>query len=617
MSASVFAVVTAVFGWHLFSSALSGLGALPALRSKWLGRFQAASGFAVLGAWSWVSWAVLVRGAGGPAEWHLGSLPIPLLVDGLSATFLWLTGLLAAAAGLYSVRGLEFLPPAKLRRFSLVFPLFLAGVTGLFVVDDLSLGFTIAWQLMAVSSFVLIRCACGEGVRRAATVYFAAVELAYAAVTAAVVMLGAWKPGADLPVVAKHFGSLGLPWAAVALGLLLLGFAVKAEAYPFGQRWLFLGPAAAPAPVGALLSGLVMKTGVFGLARVLFWIVPGHPAQENLLWFSGAILAGAGAVTLFLGTAQALRQSDLGRLLALSSVGQGGYILFGLGTAVLLTASPDAAAGLGALALAAVLYHAWNHAVFKSLLFLNAGAVYHATGLRDLNRLGGLLPLLPWTSLLAGFASLSIAGAPATSGFNSKWGLVAAGILAGGERWPLVLAGVVALFTSTMTLACYVKYFGMGFASAGTEWNAERPVREVPAAMLGSQFLLAAVCLGQGLLPGFWYRLAALAWHTSPGSPVGQAVQFPGATPGWTGFVGPPVPGGGVAWALSSPAVLGLLTCGVVAALWLRRSAGAQYREAPTWLGGYRELDSRHRYLDRNLFAPFRSLLRRTSEEPR
>lgn len=251
------------------------------------------------------------------------------------------------------------------------------------------------------------------------------------------------------------------------------------------------------------------------------------------------------------------------------------------------------------------------------MLFLNAGAVSHATGLRDLNRLGGLLSLLPWTSLLAGFASLAIAGAPATSGFNSKWGLVAARVLSGGQRWPLILAGIVALFTSTMTLACYVKYFGMGFASAGAEWHAHRPIREVPPAMLASQFFLAAVCLVQGLLPGIWYPLAAHTWRLSPGSLVAPTLHLPGEPGGWTGLVGPEAPGGGIAWALSSITVLVLVGCGVALAFWLRGSAGAGRREAPTWLGGYRELDLHHRYLDRSLLAPFRSLLRRAGIRPR
>lgn len=357
MSASVFAVLLAVFSWYLFSSALSVVGTAVGPRRRWMGRLHTAGGFAVLGAWSWTGWVVLFHGAGGEATWHLGSLEVPLLVDGLSATFLWLAGLLGAAVTWYSTVAFEGLQPAEFRRLTTAFPLFLAGVTGLFVVDDLSLGFTISWQLMALSSFVLIRGAGGEGARRAAIVYLAAVELAYLAVTAAAVLLDSWKIGVDLHDVATAFGGRDLPLAGVALGLLLLGFAVKAEAFPFGQRWLFLGAAAAPAPVGALLSGLVMKSGIFGLARILFWVVPEHPDRESLLWFSGAALAAAGTVTLFCGTVQALRQSDLGRLLALSSVGQAGYLLFGLGAAVLLLATPDAD-GLAALALTAVLYHA-------------------------------------------------------------------------------------------------------------------------------------------------------------------------------------------------------------------------------------------------------------------
>ncbi len=184
----------------------------------------------------------------------------------------------------------------------------------------------------------------------------------------------------------------------LALVLFLVGFGIKAGMWPFGQMWLPDAHPAAPSPVSSLLSGVMIKTGVYGLMRSFLWLIPAasiadYPAQT---W--GMILAVLGTVTLFIGTMQALKQEQSKRLLAFHSIGQVGYIILGLGACVALL--PAGLANSGVMALAAVgfygaLFHTLNHGIFKSLLFLDAGSMLYATGTQDLNRMGGLMKFMP------------------------------------------------------------------------------------------------------------------------------------------------------------------------------------------------------------------------------
>ncbi len=216
-------------------------------------------------------------------------------------------------------------------------------------------------------------------------------------------------------------------------------------------------------------------------------------------------------VTLFIGTVQSMKQSQSKRLLAYSSIGQVGYIIFGIGAALFMVNAESASLQmLGLIALVGVIYHVLNHAVFKGLLFLTSGSVLYSTGTKDLNRLGGLINLMPVTALVAGVASLSISGVPPFSGFASKWTLVSTSLLAGGEVLFLVIFGIIALFTSAVTLSCYVKFFGMTFTSAGAEWGVGKEVKEVPAGMLIPKLFLTAFACSRGSFPSSTSRRSSV-----------------------------------------------------------------------------------------------------------
>lgn len=581
-------------------------------------QFALISAAAVLLTWSAGSaWTAMTSGPSHAHHVDLGALELALLVDGLSAFFLVLIGLMGGVAALYSVRYLDHYQEYRLGPYFACFPLFLAGMAAVVTVDDLSLGFTAAWQTMTISSFLLIRFEHRERRNvRAANKYLVLMELAWLAVVTVNFVLPGVEIGDNLHTVTAALAGAPVLTVSVVYSLLLFGFAMKAGIFPLGQLWLPDAHSVAPSPVSALLSGVMLKTGIYGLLRTFLWMVPEGRERvfDPLLW--GGLLLGAGVVTLFLGTVQSMKQSDAKRLLAYSSIGQIGYIVFGLGTAVLLSSSEsEAARFLALVALVGTGFHVLNHAVFKGLLFLSSGSVLYATGTRDLNRLGGLIGLMPVTAVFAGIASLAIAGIPPLSGFASKWTLVSSSFLGAREFWFLVPAGVFALFTSAMTLACYVKFFGMTFTSAGAEWNPGHAVREVPGTMLAAKAVLAALCVIQGLVPLIGFRIFEPVFQQSAlmsGASTGAALTAGVWGVEWT------VPGAGVISAAAMPLGVGLLLAGALAlAAYLRRSGGAQERRVPTWLCGYQEINNNNRYLDRNLFAALRHIMRWTGGNPR
>jgi hydrogenase-4 component B len=566
-----------------------------------------------------VGFTVLFQDASAKAALlELGPVNSHFLVDGLSGFFLILIAFMGIAGALYSIQYMEHYVDYGLRGYYAAFPLFLLGMAAVVTVDDLSLGFTLAWQIMTLSSFYLVRFEFRkQGTARAALRYLVLMQAAWAAVAGGVALIARTPVGAPLHDITAAIAE-GTPLAVGLLyALLLLGFGMKAGVFPLGQLWLPDAHSIAPSPISALLSGVMIKTGIYGLLRTFFWMVPEGRADlfHGGLW--GGAIAALGVATLFIGTVQSMKQSDAKRLLAYSSIGQVGYIVFGIGAALLLFhGGNDASRFLALLMMVGLTYHILNHAVFKGLLFLSSGSVLYATGTQDLNRLGGLIKLMPVTAVFAGVASLSIAGVPPFSGFASKWTLVSTSLLAGQEFLFLVLAGVIALFTSTITLACYVKFFGMTFTSAGSEWNVAHPVREVPSAMLVPKVVLGLLCLLQGFIPAIYYQTFIGIYRNSEGSSVHGA--FVG-TP-FEQFIQAPalgvrvfLPDGTEAAYGSIPLiVLSVLGLGVLLAWGLRRSAGARSREVPTWLCGYQDLNNNNRYIDRNLFAAVKSALRWT-----
>lgn len=273
------------------------------------------------------------------------------------------------------------------------------------------------------------------------------------------------------------------PTMLLAFGLLLLGFCMKAGAVPM-HTWLAAAHPVAPAPASAMLSGVVIKTGLYALIRltyVLFQAID-NPAVQTLLVIIGS-------VTMFVGVTMALAQHDFKRLLAFHSISQIGYVItaVGLGTTLGLTGG---------------LFHVMNHTLFKGLLFLCAGAVFHSVGTTDLDALGGLSKRMPKTTICFLVGAFSIAGLPPFNGFASKWIIYQAAyekaITSG--HFGYVLVTLVALVVSVMTLASFIKVTQAVFF--GQTPLACRNAKEVPFSMRLPMWIMSALCL----LTGVFYK---------------------------------------------------------------------------------------------------------------
>lgn len=559
----------------------------------------------------------VLTGTGAPEAYHLhvGALNIPILIDGFSAIFLGLISLMAAVTAFYCIGYMEMdhYRHYSLRGFLFSYPVFVAGMIGIVTVDDLTTGFTISWQMMTIASFFLIRFDHEDKVIvKNANKYLLLMELAWVAVLVAGLMVPNCTWGSSLHDIAQNLGLVDSGLRTMILALTLLGFGMKAGMFPLGQLWLPDAHSVAPSPISAMLSGVMIKTGVYGILRTLFWMTPENmPAQELSNW--GLVVAAVGVVTLFIGTAQALKQVDAKRLHAYSSIGQIGYILMAIGCARYFLGPNVALHALALLALFGAVAHTLNHAVFKGLLFLCTGSVQYTTGTKDLDKLGGLFGLMPVTAIIAGIAAIAVAGVPAFSGFTSKWAIVGSALLSGKAVGLFVIFGIIALVTSAMTLATYVKFYGMTFTSVGVEWNEKNDIHEVGAGMLVPKLILVAVCLVQGLFPFLFVQLFGRVLATSEGV-ITQTLGTPEILASLAqSYAGVSFTPGGAPVAFALPLVMmALLVVAYLFAAWLRKSGGSETRTAPVWLCGYQTLGNANRYAASHIFDAFKKFMKWT-----
>ncbi|RQW78153.1 MAG: NADH dehydrogenase, partial [Methylococcus sp.] len=573
---------------------------------------------------------VLLNGAG-PAvtliQWPGVHIALRLAVDGLSGVFVLLIAVVAFGVALYAPAYLEH--PNYRRcsagKYHSNFLLFLAALYGLVTTTDMIWFFFIFWQLMTIPGYTLIRIEEDKPEHaRAARRYMWMMQIAcfVTMIGAGLLLHGtARTPGGehlvatDFDAVSHHLPLMLAehPWRiTLAFGMFLVGFGIKVGIWPFGPLWLPDAHPAAPAPVSAMLSGLMIKTGIYGILRCFIWLIP----PEGLALFPagawGLVIALLGTISLFVGTSRALLQDQTKRMLAWSSIGQGGYIMLAIGACVaLLGVSTPAATALASLALAAALFHTFNHGLFKSLLFLIAGSLFLRTGTQDLNRMGGWLRRMPWTAAAALVAGLAIAGVPLTNGFASKWCLFVVTFQSGHLLPWLPLLGAIGVLTSALTLGVVVKFFGAAFLGrtpAGMTVDSEPGVPELPRRQLVAQLLPAVICLGLGLFPALGLATARMALETSR---HGLAIPLADAVPATAHAAG------GLAWvggaAVMTPLLLlALLAAAIALGRFLVRCAGAERRVTVPWLCGYTS-ESVCRYPARDYFGALKPWLARLS----
>ncbi|MGH6661617.1 MAG: hydrogenase 4 subunit B [Rhodospirillales bacterium] len=415
-------------------------------------------------------------------------------IDALSAFFLIVVNLGAAAASLYGIGyGRHEPAPERVLPF---FPAFLAGMNLVVLADD-AFTFLLSWEFMSLGSWALVMAHHRiEDNRRAGYIYLVMTCFGTLALLLAFGILAGADGGYGFDTIR---GAVHEPLAiAVILVLTLLGAGSKAGLVPL-HVWLPLAHPAAPSHVSALMSGVMTKVAIYGFVRIIFDLL----AQPT--WWSSMMVLALGGVTAVLGVLYALMQHDLKRLLAYHTVENIGIIFIGLGLALAFQANGMVLAA--ALALTAALFHVFNHSVFKSLLFFGAGAVLSATGERDMEHLGGLIHRMPQTSFTFLVGSMAISALPPLNGFVSEW-LVFQAILLSPElpQWGLKImipaVGALLALSAALAAACFVKAFGITFLGRPRS-EAAKNAAEVDRFSLAAMFAFALLCLLAGVLPGY------------------------------------------------------------------------------------------------------------------
>ncbi|MFH0790054.1 MAG: proton-conducting transporter membrane subunit [Candidatus Omnitrophota bacterium] len=395
-----------------------------------------------------------------------------MVLDNLTVLMLLVVNLIGCLACIYSFSYIKKYTAPWL--FYTLFSLLSAGLNGVVISGDL-FNLFVFLEITSIASYALVAFGTEAEELEAAFKYLVLGSIASTMILLAIGMLlgnVSTLNMADIAVSLNHTGSKDI--ILYCLALFIMGFALKSGLVPM-HTWLPDAHPAAPAPVSAMLSGVVIKTiGIYALVRVVFNIIGFNSLISSLfIWL--------GIISMSIGVLLAIGQWDFKRLLAYHSISQIGSVIFAI--------------GLGTpLGIIGGLFHLFNHSLFKSLLFLNAGAVEYSTGLRQLNKLGGLSKAMPVTGVTSLIASLSIAGLPPMCGFWSKLIIIIAAFQAKN-----IIGGIVCILVSIITLASFLKVQKYAFLRVIKDQMLSE-IKEVPFSMLLSMVVLALLCVGIGVL---------------------------------------------------------------------------------------------------------------------
>jgi len=387
-------------------------------------------------------------------------LPISLHIDKLAAFFVFAISLVALFCSLYAVGYVKsYYKRYSIGSLSFFYNLFIAAML-LVVTASNAILFLIAWEIMALVSYCLVVYdRHDEANVKAGYIYLVMTHVGTAFIILAFMLLYGYTNSFDFGMIKAGAGSVPQLAKDAIFALAFIGLGTKAGVIPF-HIWLPSAHPAAPSHVSALMSGVMIKTGIYMMIRLFLDMMGPLP-----VWWGLAVLI-MGSASCVLGVLYAITEHDIKRLLAFHSIENIGIILLGLGSAMVFSSMHQPALML--LALAAALFHTLNHAVFKSLLFLGAGSVIHATHTRNIEEYGGLIKLMPVTALMFLVGSMAISALPPFNGFASEWitfqslfhGAATAGPVG---TWVFVLAIAALGLTGGLALACFVKAFGATF----------------------------------------------------------------------------------------------------------------------------------------------------------
>ncbi len=525
--------------------------------------------------------------------WLLPLVGLQLNLDALGALFVAATGAVSVTAGIYTV---GYARREHLARFPLaVLPLFVAAMLLVPAAGSVTT-FLLAWELMAAASLVLVLTEHHRAEVRSAGVFYAVMtQLGFAAILLALVVLSAAGDGDSFDTIAANSGGIPSGTRTAIFLLTLLGFGSKAGLLPL-HAWLPRAHPEAPSPVSALMSAAMVNMGIYGIIRIDLEILgQGQPIPH---WW-GLTLMIFGAISAVFGVLQASVATDLKRLLAYSTTENMGLITLALGAAALLASY--GAMAVAALAMTAALLLILSHAAFKTLAFLAAGSVLAATGLRDLDKLGGLARRMPGTTVMFGIAALGASGLPLGAGFVGEWLLLQSLIHSPHDDTTLLMlvmplsVGAVAL-TTGLGIAAMVKAFGVGFLARPRSAAAEA-AREAPVSMLTGMGLAAAACTVFAVAPVLFAPLLERVLASLPtvggeaaGPMLGTYLRLPGVT-------------GSIAPGLIAVALVVAVLLALALARWGGRHRPAAV-QAPLWACGADSLSPRMQYTATSFAEP-------------
>lgn len=489
----------------------------------------------ILAALTGISAALISIITGSTGVYHL-LLPLPfgphtIRLDPLSAWFSLPILIVGCCSSLYSS---SYFPAAQnlrtTRKITLFFGLLIGSLLGILISGSIGL-FLVCWEIMAISAYFVVSTDDDrEEVRNAGTLYLICTHIGTLTLFAMFSLLASTGGSFALPTTGTLNGGTGL--ASVMILLATAGFSFKSGAMPL-HVWLPGAHANAPSHISALMSGVILKIGVYGLVRTLSFF------HSMPLWWGVAIMV-MGVISGVVGVAFALGQHDLKRLLAYHSIENIGIIYIGIGVG--LIGVTNGSKLLILLGMGGALLHVINHAVFKALLFLGAGSIIHAIGTREIDRMGGLLRQMPHTGLSFLIGAVAICGLPPLNGFVSElliyMGLFNGAILGIKGAGAVALAAPFLALIGGLAVACFVKVFGVVFLGVARSTQAKH-AHESPLSMKMPMFILALICIVIGLLPPLLAPLldsSVTAWYPNL---KGAGMQLSATAPlAWVSLMG-------------------------------------------------------------------------------
>jgi hydrogenase-4 component B len=523
-------------------------------------------------------------------------LPWHVRFDCLSGFFFLIIGIAVVAVSFYGPGYVNSYNESKhpFAVLALFTGLFVAGMQLVLLADD-AFFFMIAWELMSVASYFLVAFQHDNPAnRRAAFIYLLMAEVGALAIILGFGVLAGFAGGFTFD--AMRNANLSTTWASIAFIWALLGFGMKAGIVPI-HVWLPEAHPVAPSHISGLMSGVMLKVALYGLIRFCFDLL------GEVQWQWGVVLLILGTISALAGILYAMMQPNLKRLLAYSSVENIGIIFMVLGLSMIFMANGHA--HLAALGFLAALFHAFNHALFKNLLFLGAGIIHHQTHQLDIDMMGGLIKKMPKTGMIFLVGCMSISSLPLFNGFVSEWlafqTALQVDVLDNGVLRSLIPVAAAAIaLTAALAAACFVKVFGLIFLGLPRSHYSDNAHEIQDKGMLAGSSLLAGLCFVFGIFPSLIINLI----NTVAGQLLGKTLPNDAAL-SWLWLA--PVSAGQASY--SPPLVLaGALIAGCVSFWYLRRNPATAIRTGETWDCGFGGLTHRMQYSSSAFTMPFRRI---------